>query len=283
MPTEEIRKRVTEKVSDERLWEIAELMRRGVKAAEIHAITKIDLWFLDRIARILYIEKRLSFGEKDYDTLLAAKVAGFPDREIARLLGAPEREVKYLRGRLGIKPAFNMVDTCAGRVRALTPYFYSNYAATNEAVDATQAEGAASKGKVLVLGSGPIRMGRASSSIHAPSIPSGRSRHWLRNDHREQQPRDGEHRLRRLRPALLRAAYPGGRREHRGETSARWRGVQFGGQTAIKLAKGRRRDGRAHPGNLGSRRRPRRGPRALRPSARDDRDPRAAGKTVYTT
>jgi carbamoyl-phosphate synthase large subunit len=167
--TEELMKNITEKVSDERLFEISELMRRGIAAKVIHDITMIDYWFLDRISHILDIEKRISFGAKDYDTLMEAKICGFPDREIARLLNADEKEIKYLRKRLNIVPAYNMVDTCAGEFEAVTPYFYSNFNATNEAVDATgdprTVEGAVAaskkkKGKVLVLGSGPIRIGQ---------------------------------------------------------------------------------------------------------------------------
>ncbi len=177
MTTEELMKRITEKVSDERLFEISELMRRGTTAKVIHDITKIDYWFLDRISHILDIERRISFGAKDYDTLMEAKVCGFPDREIARLLNVDEKEIRYLRKRLNINPAYNMVDTCAGEFEAVTPYFYSNYNATNEAVDeefsrhvasgAHSGSGAnpkktapSSKGKVLVLGSGPIRIGQ---------------------------------------------------------------------------------------------------------------------------
>jgi carbamoyl-phosphate synthase large subunit len=169
--TDELMKNITEKVSDERLFEISELMRRGTTTKVIHDITKIDYWFLDRIMHILDIEKRISFGAKDYDTLMEAKICGFPDREIARLLNVDEKEIKYLRKRLGINPAYNMVDTCAGEFEAVTPYFYSNFNATNEAVDAEfdkhSVEGAAAaaagkknKGKVLVLGSGPIRIGQ---------------------------------------------------------------------------------------------------------------------------
>jgi carbamoyl-phosphate synthase large subunit len=184
--TEELMKNITEKVSDERLFEISELMRRGTSTKVIHDITMIDYWFLDRIMHILDIEKRISFGAKDYDTLMEAKICGFPDKEIARLLNVDEKEIRYLRKRFGIVPAYNMVDTCAGEFEAITPYFYSNYNATNEALDEefsrhiaagayagtiaaarTAAEAASKargskpgKGKVLVLGSGPIRIGQ---------------------------------------------------------------------------------------------------------------------------
>ncbi len=169
MTSEELMKRITEKISDERLWEISELMRRGTPSSTIHEITMIDMWFLKRIEHILDIEKRLSLGEKDYDTILEAKTAGFPDREIARLLGIAEKEVRYLRKRMKIVPGYNMVDTCAGEFEALTPYFYSAYSTTNEAVDEefmhhvtadTHGSSSLEKGKVLVLGSGPIRIGQ---------------------------------------------------------------------------------------------------------------------------
>ena len=93
--TEELMKNITEKVSDERLFEISELLRRGTTTKLIHDITMIDYWFLDRLMHILDIEKRISFGAKDYDTLMEAKICGFPDREIARLLNADEREIRY--------------------------------------------------------------------------------------------------------------------------------------------------------------------------------------------
>ncbi len=172
MSTEDLMKRVTEKISDERLWEISELMRRGKTMDEIFEITKIDRWFLQRLAHILDIEKRISFGAKDYDTLLEAKECGFPDREIARLLNVDEKEIRYLRRRMGIVPGYNMVDTCAGEFEAVTPYFYSAYSTANEAVDEEFSrhvthsghggggDDALNKGKVLVLGSGPIRIGQ---------------------------------------------------------------------------------------------------------------------------
>jgi carbamoyl-phosphate synthase large subunit len=176
MSTETLMKKITDKISDERLFEVSELLRRGTSAKTIHDITMIDHWFLERILHILDIEKRISFGAKDYDTLMEAKICGFPDREIARLLNVDEKEIRYLRKRLNIKPGYNMVDTCAGEFEALTPYFYSNYNVTNEAVDEEFEHhitgagtggvgGAASsalvnKGKVLVLGSGPIRIGQ---------------------------------------------------------------------------------------------------------------------------
>ncbi len=161
MSTEELMSKITVKASDERLWEIAELMRRGVTTDIIFGITKIDHWFLERLAHILDIEKRLSLGARDSAILLEAKKAGFPDREIARLLGSDEKEIRYLRKRLGIVSGYNMVDTCAGEFEAITPYFYSDYGITNEAIPTSRRkDGSPSKGTVLVLGSGPIRIGQ---------------------------------------------------------------------------------------------------------------------------
>ncbi|HOT62080.1 MAG TPA: carbamoyl-phosphate synthase large subunit, partial [Treponemataceae bacterium] len=229
-------------------------------------------------------EKRLSFGEKDYDTLLAAKVAGFPDREIARLLGAPEREVKYLRGRLGIKPAFNMVDTCAAEFEALTPYFYSNYAATNEAVDATQAEGAASKGKVLVLGSGPIRIGQGIEfdycSVHSVwALKALGYETIIVNNNPETVSTDFDVSDRLYFEPLTPEDVENIVENERPIGAV----VQFGGQTAIKLAKA--------VAAMGV---PILGTSAVDVDRAEDRElfdqvletteiPRAAGKTVYTT
>lgn len=141
-------------VDDRRIWKIAEALRRGVSYEEIHEITKIDEWFIDKIAHIVEIEKKLMYEPLDADLLREAKRMEFPDCVIADLNRRSEREVRRLRHQWKILPAYQMVDTCAAEFAAETPYYYSVYGAKNEA------QRTAGKKKVLVLGSGPIRIGQ---------------------------------------------------------------------------------------------------------------------------
>ena len=157
LDTEELLRRVTAGIDDERLWEIAELMRRNFSIDDIHARTRIDRWFLMRLAHLLDIEKRLSVGARDYETLLESKSAGFPDGEIARLLNTKERDIRALRTRLGIVPGYNMVDTCAGGVRSAYPVLLLKLQRRKRG--GGQSRSIRTK-KVLVLGSGPIRIGQ---------------------------------------------------------------------------------------------------------------------------
>ena len=141
-------------VDDRRIWKIAEALRRGVSYEEIHEITKIDEWFIDKIAHIVEIEKKLMYEPLDADLLREAKRMEFPDCVIADLNRRSEREVRRLRHQWKILPAYQMVDTCAAEFAAETPYYYSVYGGKNEA------QRTAGKKKVLVLGSGPIRIGQ---------------------------------------------------------------------------------------------------------------------------
>ena len=141
-------------VDDMRIWRIAEAVRRGISYEEIHAVTKIDLWFIDKIAVLVEMEQALISQELTEDLLREAKRIEFPDNVIARLTGKKEEEIKELRHEWGITAAYKMVDTCGAEFAAATPYYYSVYGGENEA------EGKSEKKKVLVLGSGPIRIGQ---------------------------------------------------------------------------------------------------------------------------
>ncbi len=143
-------------VTDERLFVVAEALRRGFSPQKINHITKMDIWFLDGFKRIIDMEEELKLckGAPSADTLKRAKEMCFADSYIGTLCGMKQAEVKALRERYGIIPSFKMVDTCAAEFDAQTPYYYSTYDGENEAVDTND------KKKVLVLGSGPIRIGQ---------------------------------------------------------------------------------------------------------------------------
>ena len=141
-------------VDDMRIWRIAEAVRRGISYEAIHAVTKIDLWFIDKLAILVEMEQALSSQELTEDLLREAKRIEFPDNVIARLTGKREEDIRELRREWGITAAYKMVDTCAAEFAAATPYYYSVYGGENEA------EGKSEKKKVLVLGSGPIRIGQ---------------------------------------------------------------------------------------------------------------------------
>ena len=152
--------------TDDRIYAIGELLRRGVSVDTIFERTQIDRFFLRKFVRIIEMEKELS-GEgakKDQDILYRAKRMGFADKEIAKLWGMSEEEVYTLRKELGIVPVYKMIDTCASEFESYIPYFYSTYEEENESVVLDQK-------KVIVLGSGPIRIGQGVefdySTVHA--------------------------------------------------------------------------------------------------------------------
>ncbi len=142
------------KVDDRRIWVIAEALRRGISYEQIHEITKIDIWFIDKLAILVEMETALKTQELTAELLKEAKRIEFPDSVIARLAGKTEDEIKEMRLQNGITAAYKMVDTCAAEFAATTPYYYSVFGSENEA------EETSSKKKVLVLGSGPIRIGQ---------------------------------------------------------------------------------------------------------------------------
>ncbi len=141
-------------VDDERLYTVSVAIFKGIPLEEIHEITKIDLWFLNRLKNITDMEKKLRGGVCDEDTLREAKRIGFTDDVIAADLGVAQSAVFNMRKMWNIIPAFSVVDTCAAEFAAQTPYYYSDYCVENEVDPST------TKKKVLVLGSGPIRIGQ---------------------------------------------------------------------------------------------------------------------------
>ena len=183
--TEEIEERLVN-IDDQRIFVVAEALRRGFSPEKINKITKYDLWFLDRLQNIVDMEDKLDHGHLDADTLRMAKEMGFSDAWIAALSGKERKKIKALRESFGIRPAFKMVDTCAAEFEAQTPYYYSTYDAENEAAEELhmpavgeaaphipeapylsaaaiqphRSAAPAGRKKVLVLGSGPIRIGQ---------------------------------------------------------------------------------------------------------------------------
>lgn len=141
-------------VDDRRIWVIAEALRRGVSYDHIFEITKIDRWFIDKIAILVEMENRLKTEELTVELLKEAKRIEFPDNVIAGLTGKNEEDIKQMRYDNGIIAAYKMVDTCAAEFAAETPYYYSVFGSENEASETKPQK------KVLVLGSGPIRIGQ---------------------------------------------------------------------------------------------------------------------------
>ena len=231
--SDEAIKRRLKQADDLRLFTIAEALRRKVATVdEIHQITKIDRWFLRKIAGIVEMEERLAAkAGSPWDEELAslvhrAKEMGFADARLAELLGATWDEVRKARLAAGIAPVYKVVDTCAGEFEAVTPYFYSTYGSEDESQPTDRR-------KVLVLGSGPIRIGQGVEfdycSVHSVWALQDAG---VGGDHRQQQPGDGLHRFRHFGPALFRAAHPGRRAEHRRQGAAR------GGHRPIRRADG---------------------------------------------
>ncbi|MEE0954367.1 MAG: carbamoyl-phosphate synthase large subunit [Eubacterium sp.] len=171
------------KHDDRRLWRVAEALRRGMTMDAIHKTTKIDVWFLSKIRHIVEVEDKLKNLNRfnTVEVLREAKDIEFPDAVISQLSGIPEDQIKELRKREGIRPGFRMVDSCAAEFEAETPYFYSAYESEDEsgrdaeAGEETDGDAAVQEGqtkkKVLILGSGPIRIGQGVEfdfcSVHA--------------------------------------------------------------------------------------------------------------------
>ena len=152
-------------VDDQRIWVIAEAIRKGLTYEEIHAITMIDIWFIDKLAILVEMEEALKKGPLTPELLREAKRIEFPDNVIGRLTGMAESDIKAMRYENGITAVFKIVDTCAAEFAASTPYYYSVFGGESEACPTRD------KKKVLVLGSGPIRIGQGIEfdycSVHA--------------------------------------------------------------------------------------------------------------------
>ena len=161
---DELKERL-KKVDDQRIYVIAEAIRKGMDYDTIHELTQIDVWFIDKIAILVEMEQALKEGPLTVELLREAKRIEFPDNVISRLTGVPEEEIKKLRYDNGIVAVYKMVDTCAAEFAASTPYYYSVFGGECEA---RRTEG---RKKVLVLGSGPIRIGQGIEfdycSVHA--------------------------------------------------------------------------------------------------------------------
>ena len=165
LPTEEIHE-MLHRVDDRRIFVIAEALRRGISAEEIHDITKVDIWFIDKINNIVQEEKLLrETPEITKEMMQEAKRMEFPDKVIAQITGKKEKEIKELRYGYGIHASYKIVDTCAAEFEAETPYYYSCYDGESE-VEVDE-----NKKKIMVLGSGPIRIGQGIEfdycSVHA--------------------------------------------------------------------------------------------------------------------
>lgn len=152
-------------VDDQRIYVIAEALRKGLSYEEIHEITQIDEWFIDKLSVLVEMEDALEKGPLTVELLKEAKRIEFPDNVIARLTGRTEKEIRQMRRNEGIRPVYKIVDTCAAEFAAETPYYYSVYGGECEARETK------GRKKVLVLGSGPIRIGQGIEfdycSVHA--------------------------------------------------------------------------------------------------------------------
>lgn len=164
LSAEELKERL-KIVDDQRIYVIAEMIRKGIDYQTIHDISMIDVWFIDKIAILVEMEKRLREEPLTVELLREAKRIEFPDCVISRLTGMSEDEIKRMRYDNGIVASYKMVDTCAAEFEAATPYYYSVYGGENEAAVTNPPK------KVLVLGSGPIRIGQGIEfdycSVHA--------------------------------------------------------------------------------------------------------------------
>lgn len=151
---DKIKKRLS-RINDERIFVIAEALRRNIATVdEIHEITKVDRWFINKIKNITDFEIKLAREDLNVRNLRAAKSLGLSDKSVAELTGSTEKEVRALRFQNKIFPFYKMVDTCAAEFEAVTPYYYSTFRAEEDEVEVS------ANPKVIVLGSGPIRIGQ---------------------------------------------------------------------------------------------------------------------------
>ena len=163
MPTEEMLEYI-KTPTDDRIYALAELLHRNVDSGHLYNRTKIDMFFLDKLKNIVDLENRVKEAPNDKELLLEAKKTGFSDKYIARLWNVAEDDVRNLRNKYGIKPVYKMIDSCGAEFHSTTDYFYSTYESENESK-------VSDKKKIVVLGSGPIRIGQGVefdySTVHA--------------------------------------------------------------------------------------------------------------------
>ena len=163
MPTQDMLAYIT-RGTDDRIYAIAELLRRGIDRSLIYDRTKIDMLFLEKFKNIVRMERKVAQNKGDRAVLLEAKRLGFGDKYIGQLWGMTESEVIVLRESMDIKPVFKIIDSCSGEFDRYIPYFYSTYESKNESV-------VSDRKKIVVLGSGPIRIGQGVefdySTVHA--------------------------------------------------------------------------------------------------------------------
>ena len=150
---------------DLRIFRLAQALERGVSVDKINEITKIDKWFINKIKNLIELENQIAAEELTPELCLKAKEAGFLDAEIAKLKGKKVKEIREFRKINGIEASFKIVDTCAAEFEAQTPYYYSTYG------EECEVEKTSDKESIMVLGSGPIRIGQGIEfdycSVHA--------------------------------------------------------------------------------------------------------------------
>ncbi len=259
--------------TDGRINSVMQAIRAGATREEVFDATKIDPWFVDQLFLIKEIADELAAADHlDADLLADAKRHGFSDVQIAEIRGLREDVVREVRQTLGVRPVYKTVDTCAAEFAAKTPYFYSSYDEESEVAAAREA-----RGDHPGLGPEPHRPGHRVRLLLRPRLLRA-ERRGLRDRDGQLQPRDRLHGLRHLRPALLRAAHPGGRpgdrpRRGAGRADRGRRRPARRPDPARPLAgpQGQRRPDRRHLARGHPRRR---GPRRLRPRARRGRPPR---------
>ena len=254
-----------------RLFYIAAAFRHGMPLAEIQRLTRIDPWFLHQIESLVEAEEEIRKAPYSEELLREAKRLGFSDRYLGGLWNLPEEEIRKRRYAAGIVPVYKLVDTCAAEFEAYTPYYYSTYETEDETRPCGEAEGRHPRRRPQ-----PDRPGDRIRLLLRPRLlrPAGGG---VREHHGQLQPGDGEHRLRHLRQALLRAGDARGRPPHPegGEADGRHRPVRRPdpAESCPRPGGGRRPD----PRHLPRRDRPRRGPEAF-PGDREPPRPPPAGE-----
>jgi hypothetical protein len=245
--------------NDQIVFAICKALQKGVTVAEIVAVTRIDEFFVRKLENIVRLAQEIhtaGFLWLDYDLYSRAKKIGFGDSYIANLAGVPLAAIVKLRRKFPVNPVFKIVDTCAGEFEAATPYFYSTYEETDD-VHVSGRRKAPSSGPGDTDRSGNrVRLLQRPLSPRAPG--NGHRVH-----HRQQQPRDRQHRLRHVRQALLRTAHEGVRHGRRPQGTPRGRDRSVRRPDRDQPGRAAPGRGRADPRHLGGEHRHGGGPRTL--------------------